>query len=552
MGASASRNAKIEITSSAAGMDRGLADARRKMHGFQRDSASAFEKASKQQAAAAGSHNSMLAGGLRSAVGGVAAIAGIDLSGGIVGIASDVMDFEKRLTRFQIIAGKTTAGMNDMRVAVNGVSRETGIARDKILEGAQTYVDLTGDVAGAERSMRVFARVAQASESSIADVATSAAALQDSMHIKPDEMEAVFSGLISQGKLGAVNLKDFAGELSSILPRFARFGVLGKEGVVQLGAMFQIGRKGFGSASETATGMAGLMGGLTLHASKFEAAGVKIYNVAKDGTKSFRPLNEIIKDIAKSKLAKDPTLLTKAFGRKEGLQFYQMLVDHVGEFDALAKAGEDAGTVQRDLDTYMQSSSGKMEKAWNDVKIAIAEALTPERIKKFTEELVKAGAVMEKLINGLSKFSDFAEKYGLDNSLLGNLGDSGKWLGRKIYGNNDADDAQDARDKRGAALERMHPDERHDQIAGRLQEEDQTHQNLHRQIVGQGNTYSLAELIALIPKMATATDPKLEPMIAAAIQAGLAKASITVKVDSSTLAKKVENSPHARSAAGRK
>lgn len=335
--------------------------------------------------------------------------AGEAISQGVSGIADaaqGVRNFERALVRYQIVANKTPESMRAFRDQVRQVSKDTGVSSDEVLAGAQAYVDITGDVDGASASMRGFARIAQASDSSMADIANAAASMQDAMHIKPEEMEAVFSGLINQGKAGAVTLKNMAGEFPSLLSKFARFGVLGRNGTIELGAMYQVTRKGFGSAEEAGTGLQAMMTGLVKHADRFAKAGVNVFNIGKDGTKTLKPMSEIIDQIGKSKLAKDPQLLNKAFGRGEGEQAYQMLKGHVDMLHQMEQAGQDAGTVERDLATFAGSDAGRMDVAFNKLKVTIAEAFTPERITGF--------------VNAVTQLAD---KLGVIGDVIGAVGD---------------------------------------------------------------------------------------------------------------------------------
>ncbi|MBA2718934.1 MAG: phage tail tape measure protein [Chloroflexi bacterium] len=328
-------------------------------------------------------------------------------------IASGIKDFEKNLVRLQIAAGKTPAQMDAMRQAILDVSKATGVSNDDILAGTQAYVDLTGDINGAEASMSTFARVAQASGASVADVASAAAALKQA-GVGMDQMEATFSGMITQGKAGAVSLKDFAGELSKLAPRWAKFNEgMTTNGVSQLGAAFQIARQGFGSASEAATGLQATMGALTLNARQFEAAGVKVYDTHKDGSKTLRTFEQILGSIEQSKLIKDPTLMTKALGSSEAEQTVAMLLKSrqalagtTSEYDKLIAAGMDAGAVQRDLSTYLTSSSGRMEIAMNNLKVAVVEAFTPERIAAFVNMVEKLAEGIGSVVSKIGEIRD--------------------------------------------------------------------------------------------------------------------------------------------------
>jgi hypothetical protein len=344
--------------------------------------------------------------GMLGAIGGFAAGAagrGLDI---MAEQGKAVMDFERNLTRLGIAGSLSQQKLGQVRDAARNASSAFGIGADEILAGTQTYVDLTGDVAGATRSMETFAKIAQASGASVSDTAEAAAAFRG-IGVPLEEMEARFSGLITQGKAGAVSLKDFAGELAGLAPRWAKFkDSTSGEGIAQLGAAFQVARQGFGSASEAATGMAAMMGALTQNAKKFEDAGVKIFDKnPKTGVKTMRSFEQIMKAIEGSKLIKDPTLMTKAMGSKEALQTVDMLMRARREVTAtgtaygdLVNAGKDAGAVNRDLATYLESSAGKMDRAWELAKNKMAEVFTPARIESFANALGHAVDLLAKMV----------------------------------------------------------------------------------------------------------------------------------------------------------
>lgn len=397
--------ATIEIGATTANLASGLRRASNMVQAFARGTSSIMTKKM-------GGKSSLGAGAI-GAIGGFAAgIAsrGLDM---LAEQGKAVIDFERSLTRLGIAGGLSQQKLGEVRNAARSASTAFGIGAEQILAGTQTYVDLTGDVDGATKSMETFARIAQASGASVSDVAEASAAFKG-IGVPLEEMEARFSGLITQGKKGAVSLKDFAGELAGLAPRWAKFNEATTDsGIAQLGAAFQVARQGFGSASEAATGMAAMMGALTQNAKKFEAAGVKIFDKnPKTGVKTMRTFEEIMSSIEHSKLIKDPTLMTKALGSKEALQTVDMLMRARREVTAtgtaysdLVESGKDAGAVSRDLATYLESSAGKMDRAWEGVKNKLAEVFTPERIDRFANALGKA-------VDMLAKIVGYAEKVG--------------------------------------------------------------------------------------------------------------------------------------------
>ncbi|MFN0248622.1 MAG: phage tail tape measure protein [Kofleriaceae bacterium] len=495
--------------------------AKRKLRGFGGDSKKLLGKG----LGAIGSGGKMLLGG------GLLG-AGFAAGGALGDFAGDMLAFEKGLTRFQIASGKTANQVNLLREEINRVSRETGVGRDQILAGAQTYVDLTGDVKGAETAMRSFSKISVASGASMGDIATAAAALQQSLGLESGDITAAFSGLIAQGKAGAVSLKDLAGELSSVAPRFAKFGLTGVEGVASLGAALQVARQGFGSASEAATGLEALMGALAQNSAKFQAAGVKIFNVGKDGRKTFRGFAAIVDSIGRSRLAKDPTLLAKAMGSKEASQTFDMLTKNRALLDDLVTAGQDRNAVERDYLTFQTSAAGKIEKAFNAAKISLAEAFTPERIEKFANALVKILGLVSDIVEGISEVfapidmdSLRANALAVKDSQGNDVSTRKQQLARAV----DLAGASDARLESGGFTR-----EQRDQAVSRLftealdfSEEIRRGMALQESIrAGQGREG--AALVAGITRQLTEA---------------LAKANIQVNLDGSNVAKKVDQAP---------
>lgn len=396
--------AEVEISASDSKLAAGLSRARTRINSWaatvERGIGKLFDREPKSKRQRGGRDGGGVFGQALGHLGGEMMARGIDaMKEG----ADEVRDFERSLVRFQINARQAPEFLKGFRDGIMETSAATGIAREAVLAGAQTYLDLSGDVKGAATAMNAFARVSQASGTSMDDVARAAYALKQSMGIDASEFESTFSGLISQGKAGAVTLKDLAGEFPALLSQFRQFGVVGREGAMQVGAMMQVGLDAFPTAAEAATGMAGMMNGLGRHAKDFQKAGVQIYKVGKDGAKTFRPMAQIIDDIGKSKLAKDPSLLIKAFGRVEGMRFYKQLAASVDKLHEMEIAGHNTTAVPDDLKTFLESDAGRLDAAMNRLKLSIAAAFTPERIAAFTTAVdalvTKLGPVISAIAN---------------------------------------------------------------------------------------------------------------------------------------------------------
>lgn len=370
------RRADAEIGARSSRLDAGLRQARNKFRRFGKDTSRDLSRSFS---------------GIKRDLGTIAGFGGIAVFGQM---ARGAYQFEKKLFRLGVQGNKSSEWMARMRKQTRQVSNETGVAAEELLAGAEAYTTLTGKADEAAQSMVTFARVAQASGSEMNDIAQTAAALRDNFGLDPKEFEQAFSGLLTQGKAGAVELKELSGLAAELAAQFPDFGKTGLKGLAEMGAMLQVGRKAFGSSKEAATGFTGAMGALATNAKKFRQAGVKLFDKGPGGVKKFRGLAQIFEDISNSKLAKDPELLSAAFGRKEGLRFYQAWQKNKDLFNELNEAALTSSEVAQDFAKYQNSEFGKMDRAWQKMKNSIAEVFTPQRIEKFAAAMSKLADVV--------------------------------------------------------------------------------------------------------------------------------------------------------------
>ncbi len=548
--------AMIEIGASSKGLQSGLSEAKKKVSRFKTDVGRFVREAqspTKSKGGKGGGFGAGFVGGLAS--GGLGMV-----SGALGEVAGDVVDLEDKLARFQIAASRTPDQMAKLRAELDRISRSTAQNRSEILDGAASYVAITGDADGAAAAMESFARVGQASGSSMADVAAAAAALRDNLNLDPKSFEAAFSALIAQGKAGAVEIKDLAGELAALAPQFASFKMDTADGglasVAELGAAFQVARKGFGSASMAATGLKSMMTALVQNATKFEKAGIKIFDKnPRTGQKTMRNFSNIWSQLNRSDLVKDPTKLLKAFGRVEALDTFRMFNKFPGLYHELLAASEDVGTVQRDLNTYMQSNAGKLKTSFNDVKIALAEAFTPDRIQKFAAIMMKVAEAAGWIISKLEKTAGFIDM--ASGLATGNLVEHDEdtnavqWgLAKRSRSSRVADQVRgiSAQHLPGAlAKARGGGRSEYDRQIAMYSKLASSAANLpggteEQSIVRSAQIEALNSVAAFLAKERDGRNLALEKAFAAA----LAKANVTVLLDGGAVAKKIDQSPQAR------
>lgn len=355
----------------------------------------------------------------------------------------EVMTFREQLVRFGLSARKTPADLAPMEAAIRKVSNQTGKSALEILRGTRAYVDIAGAEAYTTEKMATLARVSQASEGDIKDLAQVMFQLQHAFKIPDNELEDTLGGLLNQSKDGAIEFRHMADEINELAPQFARFGVKGREGIVQLAAMMQVARAGFATVAETGTGLTRIFTGLATHSDKFENLGVKIFNVAKDGTKTFRPFLDILNDIQKHNLlGKDPHILKKTFGRSEAQRGMQILFEGRAEMEKFMEAGKANGVIMQDLGTYTESAGGRISIAMEKAKNEIAAAFTPERVERFVGALEGMAEKVDMIMEGVGKLTD-AWMY---------LFNVGKRI-RRVF--TDVDDANPFKPEGDAAAKRM-------------------------------------------------------------------------------------------------
>lgn len=326
----------------------------------------------------------------------------------LINQGKEVYDFNDRLERLRILSGESRYEIEQFGKSVRVASSKVGINELQVLDAGRAYVTLTGDMETAKKKALEWGMVAQATESNADDIAKTAAAMKQNLKIDPRDMMAGFGILNEQGKKGAIELKDLSQELANIAPQWAIFkGGSGLNGLKEMGAALQIVKKGFGGeASETVTGVQSLLTSFLKNAKNFRKAGIKIFDVDKNGVKTMKSVYDIIDGIMKSKLVNDPAKLEKAFGRVEAYRAYLQLSENNEELKKLSKNAGGAADIMRDFNEYMSSGAGKAKQDWTTVMNQIKETFTPERIEVFVKALTgiikSLGFVADKLGGVLS------------------------------------------------------------------------------------------------------------------------------------------------------
>ena len=82
---------------------------------------------------------------------------------------------------------------------------------------------------------------------------------------------------------------------------------------------------------------------------------------------------------------------------------YNLLTRNRGVVTDLIALMKDKNAIDRDAATYQESAAGRLEKVWNNVKLMIAAAFTPERLSAFITALEHIVDMINTITNYLGK-----------------------------------------------------------------------------------------------------------------------------------------------------
>lgn len=359
---------------------------------------------------------------LRGAFGGLGGITGLAGIAGFGAMARDVMKFNAGLVDLQISARKSRGEMLQFNAALQATAAATGAQQEEILAGAQKYTELTGKFDEFAASMDTFAKAQVATGATMESLVGAAAALSSNLDVKPDAMLAALDAITAQGKNGKIEIKDLAAELPGLTGQFSQFGTTGLKGTIELGAAMQIMAKGFGSASETATGMQSLMTAFVKNATKLKGIGVNVFD--KDG-KARDFMTIMFELIEKSK--GDPRVLQRILGRQEAVQaIIPVIQAGKAAYQDLVNVGAKGGEIMSDFAERSTQGPAQMAKAMAHFKAVFNDALMKNMnaIVSAFESLVKALSWMAQHPEALAGLAVLWKSGGF-LSTLGGLGAAG-------------------------------------------------------------------------------------------------------------------------------
>lgn len=340
---------------------------------------------------------------------GTAAVGGGAMAIGAAGIAAGGAAYAKRAAERDKAIALSIAGRGAgqeavspeelMRDATNVARQVKGTRVGDLLEAQQRYVAMTGDLEGARRHGKSFARVARASGATEESIAATAATMRDKFGIEdPDEMRKALANLHFQGKAGAFELSDASRYFTEMGAAGQRFGLgKGARGVQMLGGLAQLARMSTGTGAEASTAMQGTLRMLTQKADLIKKQ-TKTDVFTDKGKTQTRDVRDVITEMiggAKGNLGTLQGILTE-----EGVKGVSVLISKYNEaaeamgagateaekraagekavrkmMDDTIDAGGDWSDMMKDAEAATNTASATMTQVWEEAAAAMGDPL---------------------------------------------------------------------------------------------------------------------------------------------------------------------------------
>lgn len=359
--------------------------------------------------------NAPLASGARRAAHDIMRGIGIDTTlSGAVGRGTQLQSAATALSTAGYLPG--TAGPNGQRISAGTLGAEaravgTQYALDPaaVIEAQDQFVKLTGDLDMARKMMGSLAGLSIASGASLQDMAAAAGEVSNAfgdMGSPEEKMKAIdqaLRGLAAQGKIGAVEMRDYAKYMAHLGGTVGAFGGDRATRMMQFGAMAQLA-KAYGGGTSAAVSARAVSGFRNILETPARRAKFKDYGVAiEDKRGLLRDPFAIIKDA-----------LASTQGETEPMK--EMFANVIGAraVTGLANIYKQAGRGDKGM-AAVDAELARMMKADSMTKEAVAEAVkqyeetTAAKAQRFQNNLDKiAETAAGKLIPALEKLAPMA------------------------------------------------------------------------------------------------------------------------------------------------
>jgi len=349
--------------------------------------------------------------------------AGVDFSvAGSVSRAVETQTLAQQLSNQGYRAGeKGPAGTRVEGATLEAEARKVGsdlsLDPHKLLEAQMKFLDVTGDLDASRKNMKGLAEIASATNTDFTAMAEAAGNISRHLEDGPGKAEkllGIMRVMAGQGKVGSIEIKDFATQMAKIAALAPKFGGDVGENITKLTTIAQLSRAEGGSATAaqaaTATARFTDIFQTPARMKKFDALGIDVYK-DKNHTQLNDPF-EIIRqslvktggdalkmaDLFKSVMAQRgisalTTAYNKAGGGKAGLSAVDQQFAIFGKESAITK-----DEVAEDNKKRQETTAAQAQAFQNAVDAVVAQTqneLTPALVQLKDPAIAAAHALSE-------------------------------------------------------------------------------------------------------------------------------------------------------------
>lgn len=275
---------------------------------------------------------------------------------------------ERRINRILVNSDRGISDVQPVMRKLQQIANDAALSIDDVTGGLERLVATGMSLDQALAFLPAIAMTAQASGSTMDDVANSAAAMSSSMKIAGRDMQLAFDYLAKGGKLGQFEMKEMSQYLPELLPAFAALGYKGTEGLAKLVAMLQTVRIQTGTSATAANNLSNMFGKMTSPEvrAKFKALGIDIRGVLNQADKEGKDRIDTFLDAVTVATRGDLDKLGDVFGDKQALDAVRALIQLRNERRRFEQdLRNSAGTVRKDRDQILQDSETKLQRLAN-------------------------------------------------------------------------------------------------------------------------------------------------------------------------------------------
>lgn len=289
---------------------------------------------------------------------------------GLAMAGKSVIDFDARLTRLAIQAGKSTKDMIALKKSLFDIGLMTYQTPEDLLAAMEQIVEKTGNFDLAVGSLRDMGYTAGASGAALQDIGALTSNLNEKFGITKTEMKGAFDILIEQGKTGAFTLAKMAGLGERLFTAAASWGMKGKQSLRDFGAFIQIVRTGSGNEEQATTAVERTFADLIQNHKKVKSlVGFSIFDQVesrKQGRAVTKDFALVMKELIK-RTKGDQVKLRQIFGEESIRAVNAMALSYqrFGDFrvfDDLVKRGGDGTQTMKDFAFWTATTTAKLNK----------------------------------------------------------------------------------------------------------------------------------------------------------------------------------------------